>query len=84
MQLNKNQEFFLAFLRFTLFLIAISLSVLIATKLFFTSIDNEIVYSGDPTLSPVTTLEPYTTKNYTGPTISAGRRIAKIINYSFA
>ena len=50
--------------------------MLIAKKMFFT-VDNEIVYNILPT---VTTLEvePYKTKNYTGPT-SSGRRIEKII-----
>ena len=76
MKLNKGQKTFLAFLYFTLFLIAIILSTLIAKKMFFT-VDNEIVYNILPT---VTTLEvePYKTKNYTGPT-SSGRRIEKII-----
>ena len=45
MKLNKNQEKFLAFLQMTLFLIAISLSLLIGTKMYFYN-DKENTYIG--------------------------------------
>ena len=67
MKLNKDQKTFFPFLHSTLFLIALFLSVLISKRLYFN--DDDIVYSREPT---VTTIEPYTTRIYTGPT-SSGR-----------
>ena len=67
MILNKDQKTFFPFLHSTLFLIALFLSVLISKRLYFN--DDDIVYSREPT---VITIEPYTTRIYTGPT-SSGR-----------